>query len=117
MPDRAFSDKSGTISDIRRVNLRAGARESTPIWLREVKDITERVLRKQRQFPGVHVKIRKRDASNAFKRAPLRPDYSAISRHQFGAENSKTGGDITSARIAPPFVFRPRRPSLSCAQK
>ena len=77
----------------------------SPIWCPEVEDITERIVRKQRQPPGVPIKVRKRDISNAPKRAPLRTDYSAISRHQFDAESSQTGGDITLDWLAFPFGF------------
>ena len=58
----------------------------------EVRDIAERVVRKKRQFPGASVKIRKRDISNAFKRAPLRPDYSAIFCHQCDALSAEIEG-------------------------
>ena len=105
MPDRTFCDKSRTMSDIRRVNLGIGAAEFFSIWLPEVKDITDRVLRKQRQFPCVPVEICKRDISNAFNRVPLRPDYCAIFCHQCDAENNKTGADITLAWLAPPLRF------------
>ena len=105
MPDWTFSDKSRTISDLRRVNLRIDTAEFFPIWLPDVEDITERVLRKQRQFPCVPVQICRRDISNAFKRVPLRPDFCAIFRHQFDAENIKTWEDITLAWLAPLSVF------------
>ena len=45
------------------------------------------------------------DISNAFKRVPLRPDFGAISFHQFGAESSQAGEDITSAWLALPYGF------------
>ena len=70
-----------------------------------MKDTAERIIGNQRQFPGVPIKMCKRDISNAFERVPLRPDFSAIFCHQSDAESNQTGEDVTSAWLALPFGF------------
>ena len=50
----------------------------SPIWLPGIKEITELVARKTRQYTCYPVKVCKRDISNAFRRVPLHPDYVAI---------------------------------------
>ena len=70
LPDRTFSDKSRTISDLGGINLGINTDDFFPVWLPEIKSISERIIRKKRQYPGVQIKVCKRDISNAFKRVP-----------------------------------------------
>ena len=58
-----------------------------------------------RQFLGAPLEVCKRDTSNAFRRVPLRPDYVAISRRQFGAVMSGFSGDLTMECLSRPFGF------------
>ena len=102
---RTFSEKSRTVSDLRGVNVGIDRTEFRPIWLPDMNDTAERVMENRMQFPGAPAKICKRDISNAFKRALLRPDYSAIFCHQFDAESSQAGEDIALAWMALPFGF------------
>ena len=104
-PGRTFSEKARTLSELRRANLGFDTAEFFPNCLPGVKEITERVLRKQRQFPGAHVAICKRHIGNSPERVPLHPDYSAIFCRQFDAESSHTDEDITLAWMALPFGF------------
>ena len=56
LPDRKFSAKSRTISDLRRANLGIDTEDFFPIWLPEIKHIAERAIRTKRQNPGILVK-------------------------------------------------------------
>ena len=77
----------------------------SPIWFPEIKNATERIIRKRRKYPGIPVKIPKRDISNAFKRVPLRPGYVAIFCHQFSAQSSGLAQDSIVGWLALPFGF------------
>ena len=103
LPGRTFSDKRRTISDLRRINLGVDTADFCPIWLPEIKDISERIIRKKRQYRGVPIKLRKRGISNAFKRVPLHPDCVAISCHQFASQSSGLEQDATVGWLALPF--------------
>ena len=105
LPDRTFSSKSRIISDLRRINLGINTDDFFPIWLPDVKDITERIVRKKRQYPGYPIKLCKRDISNAFKRVPLHPDYIAIFCNQFERGASGLSHDATIGWLALPFGF------------
>ena len=105
LPDRTFCAKSRTISDLRRINLGIDTDDFFPIWLPGIKDIAERINRMKRHNPGIPVRICKRDISNAFKRAPLRPDFISIFCHRFEACASALDQDATIGRLALPFGF------------
>ena len=105
LPDRTFSDKIRTVSDLRGVNLGVNAGDFFLIWLHGVKSTTERIIRKKRQYPGATIKVCKRDISNAPKRVPLHPDYVAIFCHQFAAQPSGLTQDATAGWISSPFGF------------
>ena len=62
-------------------------------------------MRKKRQYPGIPIKVCKRDIINAFKRVPLRPDYVAIFCHQFSAQSSGLTQDVAVGWLAAPFGF------------
>ena len=105
LPGRAFISKSRTISDLRRINMGIKTEDFCLIWLPEIKDITGRIIRKKWQYPGYPVKICKRDISNAFKRAPLHPDYIAIFCHQLESGASCLSHDATIGWLSLPFGF------------
>ena len=86
-------------------NLGIGTDDSPPIWLPGIKKITERIIRHERQYAGIPIKIRKRDITNAFKRVPLHPDYIAIFRRQFEAHSSGLRQGATVGQMALPFGF------------
>ena len=65
-----------------------------PIWMPEIGNITERIVRKKIQYPGIPAGVLKTDIRNAPKRTPLHPDYVAISRHQFAAHLSVLTQDV-----------------------
>ena len=105
LPDRTFSDKCRTVSDLRRINLGINTEDFPPIWLHAIKHIAERIIRKKRQYPGVPIKVCKRDISNAFKRAPLHPDYITIFCHQFAAQSIGVARDAAVGWLAFPSGF------------
>ena len=105
LPGRTFSDKCRTISSLRGINLGINTDDFFHIWLPGIKSTTGRIIRKKRQYPGVTLKVSKRDIRNASKRAPLRPDYVAIFCHQFAAHPSGLTQDATAGWLALPFGF------------
>ena len=105
LPGRTFSDKCRTISDLWGINLGTNTDDSFPIWLTEIKSTTERIIRMKRQYPGVTIKVCKRDISNAPGRASLHPDYVAIFRPQFVAQSIGLTQDATVGWLASPFGF------------
>ena len=105
LPGRAFIDKSRPISDLRRIKLGIDAGDFSPIWLPALKHITDRIIRKKPQYPGVPIKSCKMDNVNAFNRVPLRPGYIAIFCHQCGAIASGMTQYATIGWLAPPFGF------------
>ena len=117
IPDRTFSGKSRTISDLRRVNLGVDTDELSPIWAPGIRRATDRIIRKKRQFPWVPVKECKRYVSNAFKRVLPRPDYVAIFCRQFDSAASGSEGDPARGWLARP-VGVAAAPAISpCVRK
>ena len=100
-----FSDKCRTISEISRINIGVGTGDFFPTGPPEIKDISERIIRKKRQYTGVLIKLRNQDISNAFNRAPLHPDCVAISCHQFASQPSGLEQDATVGWLSLSFGF------------
>ena len=74
-------------------------------WSSAVKGIAERISPDQRQYPGVKIKMRKRDISNSFSRAPLHPDMINLRCPQFEKDAIELDGNITVGWPGMPFGF------------
>ena len=79
MPGREFNDKYRAISELRRINMCIYTDGFFPIWLPTVEDIADRIVARKRQYQGAKLQMRKRDISNALRRAPLHPDMGIFS--------------------------------------
>ena len=104
-PDRSFSSDCRAISDLRRINLWMNKSDTFPVFAPSISQICERVISLKTRYPGISVRIAKRDISGAFKRVPLHPDCSRVFVRSFDSVDLGTRFKCCIGFLALPYGF------------
>ena len=101
-PDRPFGDECRAISDLRRVNLWLSKEDASPVFAPSLAGICVSL---GIRYLGVDIHIAKRDISDAFRRAPVRPDCARAFVHSFDAVEVGGRSSFGIGFLALPFGF------------
>ena len=102
-PDRSISTDKRIIADLRRVNLRFDTQQYYPVKVPTIQDITRWVLFLNQMYPGLKLKMTKRDVASAFRLLRLHPALAFVVIAEFPADHLLMNDDLVCVYLAMPF--------------
>ena len=93
-PDRSISKDRRVIADLRRVNLKFDTCQYYPIEAPSVHDIARWILALTHRYPGLDLKLTKRDVASAFRLLRLHPALSLVMVTEFPANHVLLDDDL-----------------------
>ena len=91
------------IADLRRINLRLGNQQYYPITAASIYDITRWIMGLVNMYPGLPLKVTKRDVASALRLLRLHPSLSLVMVTDFTAGHVHLQADLVCFYLSMPF--------------